>query len=108
MGNFTICPPADMDVGTIIETLNRSGPPPTAPALAPNQVDPPLSSLHSSDRTSWSELPCPDYHFDASDNQLDYRPLFDSDDQQILDSHPAQIPISVETVSRILDDKQIL
>jgi hypothetical protein len=40
MGNFTIRPPVDMNVGTIIETLNRSGPPPTAPVLAPDKINP--------------------------------------------------------------------
>jgi hypothetical protein len=60
--------PVDMDVVNVMQKLNRSGPTPTTPPLAAHQVDPLLSSLHSSDRTSSGELPCPDDYFDASNN----------------------------------------
>jgi hypothetical protein len=105
MDTFVIPPPVDMDVVTIIENLNRSGPTQTTPPLAAHQVDLPLFSVHSSDRPSSGELPCPGDCLDASDDQLDSPPLFDADDQQILDSHSAQIPINLDIMSRILNDE---
>jgi ATP-dependent DNA helicase PIF1 len=38
MSDFAIRPPVDMDGVNIIETLNRSGPTPTTPPLAAQQV----------------------------------------------------------------------
>jgi hypothetical protein len=97
-----------MGIVTIIEEFNRSGTAPTAAPFAAHQVDAPLSSLHFSDWTSSRELPCPDGYFDTSNNQLDPGPLFDSDDQQILDSHPGQTPINVDVISQILGDEQVV
>jgi hypothetical protein len=49
MDGFTLRPPVDMDVVSIIEKLNRSSPTPTTPSLAAQKVDLLLSSVHSSD-----------------------------------------------------------
>jgi hypothetical protein len=67
----------------------------SSPVLRPSI---PLAQLYQLDSR------CPDDYFDAPEDQI----RFDDDDVETFDPHPAEIPLNVQIMPRILEDQQVL
>jgi hypothetical protein len=104
MEDFTISPPVDLDVVQILETMESSTALPI-PQISPgDNVESGVSSIGPSDDTSAKELPCPDDYVDAPEDQIDCVPSLDYDAVETFDPYPAEIPLHVHIMSRILED----
>jgi hypothetical protein len=108
MDDFTIRPPVHVNVVQILETMQSSRPLPI-PQISPgDNIESSVASIDPSDGTLSDEFPCPDNYFDASEDQIRCVPCLDHDDVQTFDPYPAETPLNVQIMSRILEDQQML
>jgi hypothetical protein len=108
MNDFTIWPAVDVDVVQILETMQFSIPLPTPQTLPGDNVESGIASINPSDATVSDEFPFPDDYFDAPDDQIRCVPSLDHDVVETFDPYPAEIPLNVQIMSRILEDHQML
>jgi hypothetical protein len=107
MDDFTIRPAFDVDVVQIIETMQSYRPRPI-PKISPgDNVESSIASIDPSDVTLSDEFPCPDDYFDGPEDQIRCVPSLDHDAVETFDPYPAEIPLNVEIMSRILEDQQV-
>jgi hypothetical protein len=108
MDDFTVRPAVDVDVIQILETMQSSKQLPI-PQISPGEnVESGIASTDPSDAPLSDEFPCPDHYFDAPENQIRCVPSLDHDSVETFDPHPAEIPLNVQIMSRILEDQQVL
>jgi hypothetical protein len=101
MYDFTIRPA--VDVVQILETIQSSRPL-SIPQISPgDNIESGIASIDPSDATLSGEFLCPDV-FDAPEDQISCVPSLDHDAIEIFDPYPAEIPINVQIMSRILED----
>jgi hypothetical protein len=105
MDGFTVRPSVDVDVAQIFETLQSFRTLPI-PQLSPgDNVESGIASTDPSGATLSDEFPCPDDYFDAPADQIRCVPSLDHDAVETFDSHPAEILLNVQIMSRILEDQ---
>jgi hypothetical protein len=68
----------------------------------------PYTSVDPSDATSPDEFPCPDDCFDAPKDEIRCVPSLDHNAVETFDLHPVQILLSVQIMSGILENQQML
>jgi hypothetical protein len=108
MDDFTIRPPVNHDVVQILETIESSRAL-SIPQFSPgDNVESGVGSIDPSDATLAKELPCPDDYVDAPEDQIDYVPSLDHDAVEGFDSCPDEISLTVQIMSRVLEDQQVL
>jgi hypothetical protein len=108
MDDFTILPPADLDVVQILETVESSRAFPIPQISSGHNVESGVGSINPSDATLAEELPCPDDYVDAPEDLIDCVPSLDHDVVKIFDPCPDGISLNVQIMSRVLEDQQLL
>jgi hypothetical protein len=105
MDNFAIRPA--VDVVQILETMQSSRPI-SIPQISPdNNVESGIASIDPSDAILSGEFHCPDDSFNAPADQIHCVPSFDHDAVETFDPYPAEIPLNVQIMSRVLEDQQM-
>jgi hypothetical protein len=105
MGHSTICPPVDLDVVQILETMGSSRALPI-PQISPgDNVESGVGSIDPSDATLAKELLCPDDDVDAPEDQINCVSSLGHDLFEIFDPCPDEIPLNVQIISRVLEDQ---
>jgi hypothetical protein len=103
--DFAILPVIDLDVVQILETMQFSRLLPI-PQISPgDNIESGIASIDPSDPTLPNEFPCPDDYFDAPEDQSHCVSSLDHNAVEICDPYPAEIPINVQIMSRILEDQ---
>jgi hypothetical protein len=108
MHDFTIRPAVDLDVAQILGTMQSSRPLSIPQILPGDNVESGIASIDASDATLSDKFPCPDDYFDAPEDQIRCVPSLDHDVVKRFDPHPAEIPLKLQIMSRILEDQQVL
>jgi hypothetical protein len=108
MGDFIICPPVNLDFVQILETMESSRALPISQISPGDNVESGVGSIDPSDATLAKELPCPDEYVNTPEDQIDCVPSLDYDAVEIFDPRPNEIPLSVQIMSRVLEDQQVL
>jgi hypothetical protein len=108
MDDFIIRPAVDHDVVQILETMQSSRPLPIPQISAGDNVESGIASIDSSEATLSDEFPCPNDYFDAPEDQIRCVSSLDHDAVETFDPYPAEIPLNVQNMSRILEDQQML
>jgi hypothetical protein len=108
MDDFTTRPSIDVNVVQILETMQSSRSLPI-PHISPGDiVESGIAPIDPSDPTLSDEFPCPDDYSDAPEDQIRSVPSLHHDAIETFDPHPAEIPLNVQIMSRILEDQQML
>jgi hypothetical protein len=108
MDDFTIRLPVDVDVVQILETMQSSRPL-LIPQISPgHNVESGIASIDPSNATLSNKFPYPDDDFDAPNDQIRCVPSLDHDAIETFDPDPAEIPLNVRIMSRILENQQML
>jgi hypothetical protein len=105
MDEFTIRPAVDIDVVQILETMQSSRPLSIPQILPGDNVESRIDSIDPSDAALSDEFPCPDDYFDAPKDQIRYVPSLNHNAVETFDPYPAEIPLNVQIMSRILEDQ---
>jgi hypothetical protein len=108
MADFTIRPAVEVDVAQILETRQSFRPLPI-PQISPgDNIESGIASIDPSDATLSDEFPCPDDYFDTPEDQIHCVTNLDHDAVETFDPFPAVIPLSVQIMSQIFQDQQVL
>jgi hypothetical protein len=108
MDNLTILPAVDVNAIQIIETV-QSSKSLSIPQNSPgDNVESGIASIDPYDTNLADDFPCPGDYFDAPEDQIRCVPSLDHDAVETFDPYPAEIPLNVQIMSRILGDQQIL
>jgi hypothetical protein len=79
------------------------------PQILPGDgVESGIASIDPYDATLSDEFPCHDDDFDAPEDQICCVPSLDHDTTKAFNPDPAEIPLNIEIMSRILEDQQVL
>jgi hypothetical protein len=108
MDDFTIHPAVGVDIVQILETVQSSRAPSVHQNSPGDNVESGIASIDPSDATLSGEFPCPDDYLDALGDQIRCVPSLDHDAVERFDSHPGEIRLNVQIMSRILEDQQML
>jgi hypothetical protein len=108
MGDFTIRPPVDADIVQIVESIAHFGRPPIAPPLPADNIQPDLSSFDGSDRTQSDELPYPNDHLGALEDETESLPGVEYDAAEIVHPDLVDIPRTIDIIADILQDPRVL
>jgi hypothetical protein len=73
-----------------------------------DNVESNIASIDPYDATLFDEFPCPDDDFDAPEDQIRCVPSLDDEAVETFDPYPAEIPLNVQIMSRVLEDQQVL
>jgi hypothetical protein len=108
MDDFPIRPAVDIDVVHILEAMQSS-----RLLLIPyislgDNIEPGIASVGPSDAILSDEFPFPDDDFDAPEDQIRCVPNLGHDAVETFDQYPAEIPLDVQIMSRILEAQQVL
>jgi hypothetical protein len=107
MGDFAIRPAVAVDFVQILETMQSSGPLPIPKISPSDNVESGIASIDPSDAALLDEFPCSDDDFDAPEDQMRCIHSLDHDPVETFDPCPAEIPLNVQIMSRILEDQQM-
>jgi hypothetical protein len=108
MNDFMIRPAVDTEVVQILQTMEFSRPL-SIPQISPDDnVESGITSIDQSDATLSDEFPCPDDYFNAPKDHIRCVPSLDHDAVETFNPYQAEIPLSVQIKSRILEDQQVL
>jgi hypothetical protein len=108
MDDFTIRPAVDLDIAQILETMQSPRTLPI-PQISPgDNVESGIASIDLSKATLSDEFPCPEDYFDALKDQIRCVPSLDHDTVETFDSYPAQRPLNVQIMPRILEHQPVL
>jgi hypothetical protein len=108
MDDFAIRPAVDVDLIQILETIQSSRLLPIPQIWPSDNVESGIASIDPSDAALLDEFPCSDDDFDAPEDQMRCIPSLDHDPVEAFDPFPAEIPLNVQIMSRILEDQQML
>jgi hypothetical protein len=108
MNDFAIRPAVDVDVAQILETRPSSRPLPIPQNSPGDDVESDIASIDPSDATLSDEFLCPDDYFNAPGDQIRCVPSLDHEAVEIFDPYPAEIPLNVQIMLRILEGQQVL
>jgi hypothetical protein len=106
--DFTIRPPFEVDVIRIFAAIKSSRPLPISQISPGHNVESGIASIDPSDATLPDEFPCTDGYFEAPDDQIRCVPSLDHEAVETFDSYPAEIPLNIQIMSQILENKPVL
>jgi hypothetical protein len=75
------------------------------PQISPgDNVESGIAFIDPSDATLSHEFPCPDDYLDAPDDQIRCVPSLNPDAVETFDTYPANRPLTVQIMLRVLED----
>jgi hypothetical protein len=108
MDDFNIRPAVDVDAVQILETVQSSRPLSIPQSSPGDNLDSGIASIDPSDATLSGKFPRPDDYFDVPEDQIRCVPSLDHNGIETLDPYPAQRPLNVQIMSRILENQRVL
>jgi hypothetical protein len=105
---FTVHPATDVDVVQILETVQSSRALPIPQVSPGDNAKPGIASIYLPNASLLNEFPCPDDYIDTPEAQIRCVPSLDHDAIETFDPYPAELPLNVQIISRILEDQQVL